>query len=183
MSLSDTKADLAWIDTLPTLDPEVKRLLRDARVSIESLYLPDEDKEDLGGSIRRFAREVSNPDRHPERLMRYWRRIEELSPTIGHMLAKSEAIQELSLCWGACIQPKGGFLNESSAREFVESVGDPQIRTALEWAYATMWERSLFDGDRPEGAFDLLYFYKVLASLLDSPYIEVKLPSPNSGTD
>jgi hypothetical protein len=183
MSLSETKTDLAWIDTLPTPDPEVKRVLRDARVSVESLYLPKEDKEDLADSLRRFAKEVSNSDRHPERLMRYWRRIDDLSPTIGHMLAKSEAVQELSLCWGTCIEPRGGFLNESPAREFVESVCDPELRTALEWAYAGMCERSLFEGERPEGAFDLLYFYKVLAGLLDSPYIDVKFPLPSSETD
>jgi hypothetical protein len=182
MSLIATKSDLELIEDLTAIGPEVKRLLREARIAIESVYLPSEDKEDVADSLRRFAKELGNPYRHPERLMRYWARINDLAPTVAHMLAKSEAVQELSMCWGDCIQTKGGFLNEIPAREFVESIEDPSVRYALEWAFAQMLEMSFFEGTRPEGTFDLLYFYKLLASLLDTPYIQVKLPSTESAS-
>jgi hypothetical protein len=180
MSLVGTKADLESIENLTAIDPDVKRLLKDVRIALESAYLSATDKEDVADSLRRFARELSSPDRHPERLMRYWSRIDDLAPTAADMLAKSEAVQELSMCWGTTIRPKGGYLNEAQAREFVESVDDNGLRAALEWAYACILEMSFFAGIRPEGTFDLLYFYKLMALLLSTPYIEVKLSSVES---
>jgi hypothetical protein len=180
MSRAAADADLETIERLTAITPEVKRLLKEARIAIESVYLPAEDKDDVADSLLRLARELSSANRHPERMMRYWTRINDLAPTVAHQLAKSEDIQRLSLCWGDCIQPKGGFLNESTARQFVESLDDPEIRTALKWFYAQIVQMSIFKGDRPEGTFDLLYFYKVLAWLFSTPYVEVRLASPRS---
>lgn len=183
MNREATEAGLASIEHLPALSPDLKRALREARIAIESVYLSDVDKEDLADSLQRFARELANPQRHPERLKRYWGRIYDLAPTVGHLLSTSEAIQEASLWWGDHIQPKGGFLNEGPAREYVEAIDDPQIRLALEWAYAVICEMSYMDGVRPEGPFDLLYFYKLLAGLLRPPYFEVKMPVPRPTED
>ena len=54
---------------------------------------------------------------------------------------------------------------------------------ALEWAYAGICKTLYMDGVRPEGPFDLLYFYKLLGGLLRTPYIEVKMPAPRSTGD
>ncbi len=123
----------------------------------------------MADSLQRFAKELANPQRNPERLRRYWGRINDLAPTVGHLLSTSEAIQEASLWWGDCIQPKGGFLNEGPAHEYVETIDDRQIRRALEWAYAGICETLYMDGVRPEGPFDLLYFYKLLGGLSSHP--------------
>lgn len=174
MSYEAADVDLQSIEALTAIDPEVRDLLKEARIAIESVYLSLEDKEDVADSLRRFATELSWPARHPERLMRYWNRIMDLAPTVGHLLATSEEIQQLSMWWGDSIRPKGGFLNEAKARDYVESIEDPSIRAVMAWAYSRMAELSFFERTRPEGAFDLLYFYK----LFDAPYIELKSPAP-----
>jgi hypothetical protein len=109
-------------------------------------------------------------------LLRYWRRIDELAPAAAHALARAEPVQRRSLRWGEGIQPRSGYLNERAAREFVESVADPRIRSALGWAHAVMLELSLFEQQRPEGAFDLLYLYRFLARWFESPYLKLELP-------
>jgi hypothetical protein len=91
-------------------------------------------------------------------------------------LAQAEPVQRLSLRWGEGIRPRGGYLNERAAREFVESVADARIRGALGWAHAVMLELSLFEQLRPEGAFDLLFLYRFLARWFESPYLKVELP-------
>ena len=40
MSHIDTEADLESIETLTAIGPDVKRLLREARIAIESVYVP-----------------------------------------------------------------------------------------------------------------------------------------------
>jgi hypothetical protein len=153
---SATDADLAAIDSLDRVDTQTKRLLKEVRISLETVYLSAEDREDVADSLRRLARELNKPEPDPDRLQRYWWRIDDLAPTAGHELARAEAIQQRSLRWGEGIRPKGGYLNEAAAREFADSVTDPHLRQVLERAHAAMVQLSLTEKVRPEGAFDLL---------------------------
>ncbi|MCA9068022.1 MAG: hypothetical protein KDA84_03830 [Planctomycetaceae bacterium] len=160
--------DLAQLDTFKVADPALHKCLWEIRLSIDTLYLPDEDKLDVINTFCRFVTELRKPEPHSERLFRYWRWIDELAPTVAHELAQLESIRQLSLLWGEGIRAKGGFLNERAAREFVEAITDPHIRQSLEWMYSKMLELSLFDNIRPEGTFDLLFFYRMLTEWFDS---------------
>jgi hypothetical protein len=161
-----TDSDLATIDSCTGLDTETKRILREVRISIDTIVLSAEDKADVFDVCRKFAVEISKPEPSPDRLLRYWNWMNELAPTAAHELAKSATVQRLSMRWGECIQAKGGFINETAAEAYVRSIQDRRIRDAVASAHGVMLELSMFEGVRPEGAFDLLYFYKCLASWL-----------------
>lgn len=171
-------ADLATIDRLAGVEPSLKRLLADVRVSLETVFLSALDREDVLDSFRRLTEELGRTMPDAERLMRYWNRINDLAPTAGHQLAESPAIRELSLQAGDSIQPRGGFLNEAAAAAFVQSVESPSIRRVLEEAHTAMKDLSLYEGRRPEGAFDLLYFYQLLAWWFRRAGSEETSPSP-----
>ena len=81
--------------------------------------------------------------------------------------------------WGDCIQPKGGFLNERAARDYVKSIENCQSRQALEAIYNEIVYLSCFRGIRPQGAFDVLYVYRVLASCFERGWLNSKLPEPD----
>ena len=176
MDRATTEADLATLDALGGLNTELRNLLREIRLSINTISIPPEDRADVVDSFRRFVAELAKSDPDADRLMRYWRRIDELAPTTAHELARIETVQRLSLRWGEGIQPRGGYLNERAAREFVEATTDPRIRRVLEWAHYQMVWLSASEWLRPEGAFDLLYFYRVLAKWFESPHLKVEFP-------
>lgn len=161
----------------------MRRLLRDVRISLETVNLSDEDRDDAITCFTRFVAEMAKSAPHPDRLMRYWRWLDELAPTAAHELATSEIIQHQSMRWGDCIQPKGGFLNERAAKEFVQKIADKQVRDALEWAYGQMVELSFWKAVRPEGGFDLLYFYRLLASCFEEGYYKAQIPEARPTND
>jgi hypothetical protein len=176
MNASTAELDLAAIDQMPRLDPPLRRLLKEVRISIDTVHLSVEDRTDLIESFRRFTAELSKPEPRPDRLWRFWSRVDDLAPTVGHELARADPIQQLSSLNGFGIQPRGGFLHEAAAAELVQTIADPRIRTALGMAYRQMVQLSSREGVRPEGTFDLLYFYKLLASLLKSSEFTIRAP-------
>ena len=158
MNREATEADLASIEHLPALGPELKRLLREARIAIESVFLPDVDKDDLADSLQRFAKELANPQRNPERRGGIGG-VNDLAPTVGHLLSNIGGDPGKPRSGGATVSSRRADLSTKvPLREYVETIDDRQIRRALEWAYAGICETLYMDGVRPEGPFDLLYF-------------------------
>lgn len=173
MKSSTTASDLTTLDSLPNIDGSLRQLLKDVRLSLDTVHLTAEDREDVLESFRHFTAELCKPTPRPERLWRFWSRVDDLAPTAGHALAQAEAIQQLSQVGGFGIHPRGGFLNEVAAGKFVASVEDARIKQVLGLAYRQLLTLAQREGVRPEGAFDLLYFYKAIAALAQQPGLHV----------
>lgn len=57
----------------------------------------------------------------------------------------------------------GKLINHQKAKEFLDHLEDPIVRALIQDAYAKIFSEGLA---APEGEFDLLFFYRVLAAFL-----------------
>jgi hypothetical protein len=159
-------ADLEWVPHINGVDAEFRECCRETRLLIESCPLSDEDRDDIVDSWRRFSQEMSRAEPHAERLERYWRRIDEISPSVSHRFACSPSVRRRSETWFArSIRPRGGFVREREAADLRGKIDDPKALLWIDVAYTVMINLSRLRGFRPEGAFDLCYFYTVLLEI------------------
>lgn len=83
------------VDRSMTLDAELKEKLALAREEIEKLDVPIEEKKDVTDDLKKLTEELDKPNPTPSRVDRFFKRIEEVAPTVSTILASATKIVQL----------------------------------------------------------------------------------------
>jgi hypothetical protein len=91
----DVSAYNDLIDQSSTLDPDLKRTLKEAREALETIGLPEADKDDVADDLGKLTAELTKPQPDVYRVRRLWMRIRETAPTVAAILASASRLAEL----------------------------------------------------------------------------------------
>ena len=83
------------VDNSTNLDTELKEKLTLAREEIDKLDVPQDDKDDVADDLGKLTEELDKPEPTPNRVERFFKRIEEIAPTVGTILASATRIIQL----------------------------------------------------------------------------------------
>jgi hypothetical protein len=83
------------VDQADGLDPELKRVLVEARQQLESGDLTGADKDDAADDLGKLTEEVTKPEPQPSRIKRLFDGIKQLAPDAASILSSAAKIGEL----------------------------------------------------------------------------------------
>lgn len=78
-----------------SFDPEVKRILVEARETLEHLTLTQDDKNDAKDDLNKLVHELGSKSLNPTRVQRFWNRIKEIAPVVATLLESVVSIKKI----------------------------------------------------------------------------------------
>lgn len=75
-----------------TLDPEVKKALKEARAALEQAHLSEDEKNDAVDDLNKLTQELNTGTPKPARVQRFWSRIKEIAPIASSILESTASI-------------------------------------------------------------------------------------------
>ena len=76
-------------------EEDVKSSLQKAVEQLEKEDLSEDDRADALQSIEKLQLELEKPEREPGRIARFWKRLKEVTPTVGGILSSAKTIAEI----------------------------------------------------------------------------------------
>jgi hypothetical protein len=91
----DITAFINTVDQTTDLEPELKRVLVEARKALESSSLAGADKDDAADDLGKLTDEIQRPEPQPGRIKRLFESIKQLAPDVASILSSMAQIGEL----------------------------------------------------------------------------------------
>lgn len=83
------------IDHSTSLDDGTKKMLMEARATLDGTNLNIADKHDVADNLGKLTEELEKPDKEEGLIGRYFRRIKEVAPTVATVLESIKAVSEI----------------------------------------------------------------------------------------
>ena len=91
----DITAFINTVDQTTDLEPELKRVLVEARKALESSSLAGADKDDDDADLGKLTDEIQRPEPQPGRIKRLFESIKQLAPDVASILSSAAKTGEL----------------------------------------------------------------------------------------